>query len=55
MMIWKAIDLHASPGLNAVLFQSVHGHPLLRILTKEIITKELYDFVRQHLQTRSQK
>ena len=37
-------------GVKRRLFQSVHGHPLLRIFTKEIIAKELYDFVRQHLQ-----
>jgi len=35
-------------GVKRRLFQSVLGHPLLKILTKESIDEELRGFVRQH-------
>ena len=38
-------------GVKRRLFQSVQGHPLFKVLTKETIDQELRDFVRQHVQS----
>jgi len=35
-------------GVKRRLFQSVVGHPLLSILTRDMVTQELRDFVRAH-------
>lgn len=37
------------PGIKRRLFQSVRGHALTTILTKDMIKEELRDFVRQHV------
>lgn len=38
-------------GVKRRLFQSVLGHILLKMLTPQMVTQELYDFVREHFQS----
>jgi hypothetical protein len=38
-------------GVKRRLFQSVQGHPLLKMLTKDLVTQDVHNFVREHFKS----